>query len=307
MNLSDHALNNVLDSLHDGLYFTDKNRRIIFWNPAAERITGFTAKEVLGKHCCDNILVHIDAQGNNLCGGRCPLAKTIDDGLHREMELYLHHKLGHRIPVSVRVTPLLDSDGQTTGGVELFADISNRTATEMRFHELQQLALLDHLTQLANRAYLERELNSHLEEKKRGGVPFAVIFIDIDHFKNVNDTYGHVIGDQVLQLVSRTLTANARPFDLYGRWGGEEFLGIIRNISRPDLQILCARLLALIETSKMKATPPINVTVSIGATLAANDDSVQTLTQRADDLLYTSKNNGRNRATICQEVPTTTS
>lgn len=302
MNLSDHALNNVLASLHDGLYFTDKDRRIIFWNPAAERITGFSANEVLGKHCCDNILVHVDAEGNSLCQDGCPLAKTIDDGLHREMEIYLHHKQGHRVPVSVRVTPLLNSEGMTTGGVELFTDISNRDATEMRFHELQKLALLDHLTQLANRAYLERELNSRLEEKKRVGVPFAVIFIDIDHFKRVNDTYGHLVGDQILQLVARTLTANARPFDLYGRWGGEEFLGIIRNIGMADLKVLCARLLTLIETSKLETvTPPINVSVSIGATLAVDGDNVQTLTQRADKFLYESKNNGRNRATIAQE------
>lgn len=223
MDFSNHAFSNVLHSLHDGLYFTDKDRRIIFWNPAAERITGFSAAEVLGKHCCDNILFHVDAEGNNLCESHCPVAKTIDDGQHRDLEIYLHHKRGHRVPVSVRVTPLQDSNGQTTGGVELFTDISNRSATEMRLHELQQLALLDHLTQLANRAYLERELNSRLEEKDRMGIPFAVIFIDIDHFKQVNDTHGHGVGDQVLQLVAKTLTTNARPFIFMAAGAGRNF------------------------------------------------------------------------------------
>lgn len=299
MDFSTHALSNVLLSLHDGLYFTDKERRIIFWNPAAERITGFSAEEVLGKHCCDNILVHIDAEGKNLCEGHCPLAKTIDDGQHRDLELYMNHKQGHRVPVSVRITPLHDNNGKTTGGVELFTDISNRSATEMRLHEMQQLALLDHLTKLANRAYLERELNCRLEEKARMGIPFAILFIDIDHFKKVNDTYGHSVGDQVLQLVARTLTANARPFDLYGRWGGEEFLGIIRNVELSALEIICKRLLVLLEASKIETVAkPFNITVSIGATLARDEDSMQSLTERADKLLYQSKNNGRNCVSI---------
>jgi diguanylate cyclase (GGDEF)-like protein/PAS domain S-box-containing protein len=299
MDFSDQSLSNVLESLHDGLYFTDRNRRIIYWNPAAERITGFAADEVLGKHCCDNILVHVDADGQNLCQGSCPLAQTIDDGLHRESEVYLHHKTGHRVPVSVRVTPLVDKSGQVIGGIELFTDISNRDATEIRLRELQQLALLDHLTQLANRAYLERELNSRLEELKRTTVSFAIIFIDIDHFKQVNDTHGHLVGDQVLKLVAKTLTVNARPFDLYGRWGGEEFLGIIRNIDLPDLEQLCQRLLVLVETSWIDTVnPPFNVTISIGATIATAEDSLQSLTERADELLYQSKNSGRNCASV---------
>lgn len=299
MDFFDHALRNVLECLHDGLYLTDKDRRIIFWNPAAERITGFSAPEVIGKSCCDNILQHIDADGTNLCLNLCPLAKTINDGQHRETEVYLHHKHGHRIPVSVRVTPLLDAQGQTIGGVELFSDISHRDATEIRFQELQQLALLDHLTQLANRAYLERELNSRLEEKKRMGIPFAVIFIDIDHFKQINDTHGHIVGDQVLQLVARTLTANARPFDLYGRWGGDEMLGIVRNITLSDLQVLCNRLLVLVETSTVATvTDPPKITVSIGATMAEDNDSTHSLTERADALLYKSKNDGRNCLSI---------
>jgi len=304
MDFSDHALANVLDCLHDGLYFTDTDRRIIYWNAAAERITGYSASEVIGKHCSDNILIHNDAEGINLCKNLCPLAKTINDGLHREAEVFLHHKQGHRVPVSVRVTPLLDATGRTVGGVELFTDISNREASEMRFRELQQLALLDHLTQLANRAYLERELNSRLEENKRMGIPFAILFIDLDHFKQINDTYGHLVGDRLLQLIARTLTVNARPFDLFGRWGGEEFLGIVRNISMPDLQVLCTRLLRLLESSLLEVEgQTIHVTASIGATLVNTEDTLQSLIERADALLYQSKKNGRNCASISLQAP----
>lgn len=299
MDVSDRSLSNVLESLHDGLYFTDTDRRIIYWNTAAERITGFSSSEVLGKQCCDNILIHIDTEGENLCKGLCPLASTIDDGIHREMEVFLHHKRGHRVPVSVRVTPLLDDSGKTIGGVEIFTDISNREITKIRLQELQQQALLDHLTQLANRAYLERELNNQLEELKRMKVPFGVIFIDLDHFKQVNDNYGHLVGDQILQMTSRTLTVNARPFDLFGRWGGEEFLGIIRNITLADLITLSNRLLSLIESSMLiQASQPLNITASIGATLAIPEDNIQSLVERADSLLYQSKKNGRNCATV---------
>lgn len=304
MELDNHAISNVLDNLHDGLYFTDNDRKIIFWNPAAERITGFTAAEVIGTKCRQNILNHIDCQGQNLCEEQCLLAQTMKDGQPREDDIYLHHKKGHRVPVSVRVTPLVDKDGNTIGGIELFTDISNREATELRLRELQQLALLDHLTQLANRAYLERELIARIEEKKRIKLPFAVLFIDIDHFKQVNDTYGHPIGDLVLQMVSNTLKSNARPFDLYGRWGGEEFMGVIRNITAESLKTLAERLRVLVEGSFLAdIDPPLNVTVSIGATLANEDDNVSTLLARADTLLYQSKRDGRNRVSTAKTMP----
>ena len=120
----------------------------------------------------------------------------------------------------------------------------------------------------------------------------------------MNDNYGHLVGDQILQLVARTLTLNARPFDLYGRWGGEEFLGIIRNISMADLQILCERLLRLIESSQLDyGEQSINVTASIGATLANPEDSLLSLTERADALLYQSKDNGRNCASVSHTAP----
>jgi diguanylate cyclase (GGDEF)-like protein/PAS domain S-box-containing protein len=303
MDLSEHSLTKILDSLHDGLYFTDKNRRIIYWNAAAERITGYSAEEVVGTCCSLNVLNHINCKGTELCGGQCPLAQTIVDGLHREEDIYLHHKEGHRVPVSARVSPLLDDNDNIIGGIELFTDISNRDATELRLQEMQQLALIDHLTQLANRAYIERELNGRLEELKRIQISFAVMFIDIDHFKQVNDTYGHDIGDRVLQMVAKTLSTNARSFDLYGRWGGEEFIGLIRNITLNDLEALAERIRILIAGSFLSDFgQPLSVTVSIGGTLARKEDNLQSLLKRADALLYRSKHNGRNLTSIAQMV-----
>ena len=299
MTLTDDSFKRILDNLHDGLYFVDRKRVITYWNKAAERISGFTAAEVVGKSCADNVLTHVDGHGCALCTGICPLAETMYDGKLRQSDIYLHHKDGHRIPVSVRASPLTDAAGQIVGGIELFTDISHQAVNELRIIELERLALLDGLTQLANRTYVEREIHGKFEEMKRFDQPFGCLFMDIDHFKSVNDRFGHDVGDEVLKFVARTLVANARPFDVYGRWGGEEFVGIIRCIGEKDVERLGNRLRSLIETSYvMHKGQRISVTMSIGATLFRKTDSMESLVKRADELLYRSKQGGRNRLTL---------
>jgi diguanylate cyclase (GGDEF)-like protein len=229
----------------------------------------------------------------------CPLADTITDGKSRQAEVYMHHKDGHRIPVSVRVSALIDKDGNIVGGVELFTDISNQIANELKVKELEKLALLDSLTKLPNRNYIEQEVQSRFEEQKRFDMPFGILFIDIDHFKKINDTYGHDVGDKMLKLVANTFVANARPFDFYGRWGGEEFIGIIRNINSKDLESLGNRLRSLIENSYMiHKNKKVYVTISIGATIIKENDTIEILIKRADTLMYKSKEAGRNCLTI---------
>lgn len=299
MNLDGDTYARIIDNLHDGLYFVDQNRIITYWNRAAERISGYSSAEVVGRSCADNILTHVDCDGIHLCVGGCPLAATIADGEDREAEVFMHHKDGHRIPVLVRVSTLRDAAGKVLGGIELFSDISNLQVNALRVAELEKLALLDNLTQLANRHYLKRELQARFEEYKRHAIPFGLLFIDIDHFKMVNDTYGHDVGDEVLRFVAQTFIANSRPFDLYGRWGGEEFLGIIRNISAADLEHLGNRLRVLIENSYIiHDDQKLQVTVSIGATQVGEQDTIELLVKRADALLYHSKQTGRNRLTM---------
>jgi diguanylate cyclase (GGDEF)-like protein/PAS domain S-box-containing protein len=299
MEFSKDAYARIIDNLHDGLYFVDRDRKITFWNKAAERITGFSSDEVVGRRCSDNILTHVDGEGDTLCLGACPLAAAICDGMPREATVYLHHKDGHRVPVAVRISALTDDSGAVIGGIELFTDISNQGANELRIRELEKLALLDTLTQLANRSFLEREVRNRLDERDRFGVPFGVLFIDIDHFKEFNDRYGHAVGDEVLRSVARTMVINSRPFDLYGRWGGEEFLGIIRNVAIHDLGQIGNRLRMLVESSYLaSAGGRLQVTISIGAALSREDDSLEALLQRADELLYESKKSGRNRLTL---------
>jgi diguanylate cyclase (GGDEF)-like protein/PAS domain S-box-containing protein len=289
----------ILDHLNDGLYIVDCDRKVLYWNQAAERISGFSAEEVVGKHCHDNILNHVDSDGRQLCFTGCPLGATIEDGERREGEIYMHHKAGHRVPVSVRVSQLTDTEGIVIGGIELFTDISNRAASELRVQELEKLALLDHLTQLANRTHLENEIEIRIEEFRRYRVPFGILFIDMDHFKELNDTHGHTGGDEVLRFAGRTFAANSRPFDLYGRWGGEEFVGIIRSVTEKELKMLGNRIRTLIEQSfVLHGEEKLQVTISIGATLVKDGDDAKRLVHRADMLMYQSKEAGRNCLTF---------
>jgi len=287
MDLEKDSFKKILENLHEGLYLVDRDGVITYWNKAAEQISGFSANEVVGKSCSDNILTHVDSDGNNLCTGMCPLATTIADGKPREDEIYMHHKDGHRIPVSIRASTLTDRGGNIIGGIELFTSISHQVAYEIKVKELEKLALLDNLTQLPNRNYIEREIQSRYEAKMRYNVPFGILFIDIDHFKQFNDTYGHDMGDDVLKFVANTFIANARPFDLYGRWGGEEFIGVIHDINGKSLELLGNRLRSLVDTSYIiRGNKKLYVTISIGATVINNDDTIDRLIKRADTLLY---------------------
>lgn len=290
---------NLLDNLYDGVYFVDTERKITFWNKSAERITGYESSELIGKHCSDNILNHIDDHGNSLCERGCPLLETIADGHQRETEAYLHHKDGHRVPVLIRTSPIRNPEGMIAGAIEIFSDNSSKVAFMHRIEELQKMAILDHLTGLTNRRYIEMSLDARLSEMQRYGWPFGILFIDIDNFKRINDVYGHDIGDEVLKMIAKTFMNNSRPFDTVGRWGGEEFIAIILNVSEDLLHSIAKRLRILVEQSSILAgSDIIRITISIGATLAQPDDTIDTLVKRADQLMYRSKIAGRNCVSI---------
>jgi diguanylate cyclase (GGDEF)-like protein/PAS domain S-box-containing protein len=286
----------LLDNLYDGVYFVDRERRITFWNQAAEKITGFTKTEVLGKRCADNLLRHVDERGTPLCEGACPLSSTLSDGVRRSASVFLLHKNGYRLPVAIGVTPITDHRRNIIGAVEIFRDDSATIAALEQLKKLEQLAYLDGLTKIANRTYLETFIVSKFNELRRLGWSFGVIFVDVDRFKQVNDTHDHQTGDEVLKMVSQTLLKNCRSFDLVGRWGGEEFLCVISNLKDVDqIMVIADRLRALVESSWVNlADRSFHVTISLGVTLARLQDTPETLIQRADSLMYRSKAAGRN-------------
>lgn len=289
----------LISHISDGLYLVDTQRKIIYWNKQAEFITGYAGREVVGHACYENILVHVNQEGQCLCRAMCPLASTIKDGIARDAQIYLRHRDGHRVPVWVRTTQLRDASGNIIGGAELFSDLSANSAISNRIKELETLSLIDALTQLANRRYIEMELDGRFAEMRRYGLTFGLILMDIDLFKNINDRFGHPVGDRVIRAISKTIIQTARPYDLFGRWGGEEFIGIIRHTDKTGLKTMAERLRSLIGKTFIHIdSSPINITVSVGATLAQASDDPLSLVKRADDLLYQSKQQGRDRCSF---------
>ncbi len=289
----------LLDNLFDGVYFMNLERSILYWNKGAERITGYSSSEVEGSRCQDNLLMHVDSEGTNLCRNLCPARKTMEVGASAEVEVFLHHKNGHRIPVSVRISPIRDENGSIVGAVEVFRDNSEKLASLSLIEELQEKAFQDTLTNLPNRRYLDKHLMAKLDELARYDWPFGLIFLDIDHFKAINDTHGHDVGDETLKTLARTLVNCSRSFDTVARWGGEEFVVVVANVDRVKLRRIAERYRSMVESSTVAAGETIfRMTISLGATLARKKDTLDSLLKRADGLMYQSKLAGRNCVTL---------
>jgi diguanylate cyclase (GGDEF)-like protein/PAS domain S-box-containing protein len=231
----------LLDSLHDGVYFVDRNRKILYWNTGAERLTGYSAAEVVGHFCGDNILMHTDEAGCLLCENGCPLAQTIADGQHREHELFFRHKLGHRVAVSVRAAPITNSYGEIIGAVEVFSDVTAKKHIERRVGELEDLVYLDALTEVPNRRYLELRVQQAVQEVVQFNRRIGLLMIDLDDFKQVNDQHGHATGDLALKSLSKSLSLTLRSSNVIGRWGGEEFLVLVAGTTPDGLRSYAER------------------------------------------------------------------
>ncbi len=289
----------LLEAMSEAVYVVDRRRRITYWNPAAESLTGFAARDVVGHRCRDGILNHVDDTGQLLCGAHCPLMATMRDGQSRRALVFAHHRDGHRVPVQISAAALRDDAGRIVGAVEVFHDDSPRRDIAEQLSTAEATALIDPLTGIGNRRLLDRALRQHQSDLRRYRHGFAILFADIDHFKTVNDTHGHDIGDAVLALVAKTIEACIRPSDTVGRWGGEEFLIIAPLLDRAGASGLAERLRAVVSTAWVNTTAgPVTATVSIGVSLAHRGDSADAVVHRADAALYQAKTNGRNTTVL---------
>lgn len=291
----------VMDHITDGIYFVDNDGCITYWNQSAERISGHNADAVVGSCCRNNILVHVDQSGNVLCNTEfCPLFKTLATGQIIELdEVFLLHKNGFRIPVMIQTIPFRDENNKIIGAAELFQENPVQPNLNRELTYLREQSLLDPLTNVGNRRFAERCLTECFHQYQKYDRPFGVLFLDIDHFKTFNDHYGHETGDKVLQMVAQTLFKSIRSFDNISRWGGEEFVIIIPNINSEILLFIGEKIRGLIEKSVLTYKDhPISVTVSIGGTLCQKEDDPLSLMHRADELMYHSKQTGRNKVTI---------
>jgi diguanylate cyclase (GGDEF)-like protein/PAS domain S-box-containing protein len=298
--MNENFYKEILDSLQDGIYYLDQERIITYWNRGAEKLTGYTAEQVIGKSCRANILNHVNENGIELCKNHCPMAATMQDGKPREAFVYLHHAEGHRVPVQIRSAPIRDESGQIIGAVEIFSKGTSPENTERRIRQLQQTAFLDPLTTIGNRRHIENQFKVRMLDFKENQFPFGLLFCDIDHFKTINDTFAHTLGDKVLRMVAQTLRANIRDTDTMGRWGGEEFIVILQDVDADLMLMVGEKLLNLVRRSHLVLPDnhTLSTTISIGGTLVRPSDTLDTLIDRADRLMYQSKANGRDRITI---------
>ena len=304
MKLDDALFRTLVESVGDGVYFVDKDRNILYWNKAAEHITGFASEEIVGKNCASDLLRHVDDQGQSLCRGLCPLAHTMQDQEVRNARVFLHHKDGHRLPVRVVTAAVNGPDGAVIGGVETFQDDSATVAALQEMEDLRRESLICPLTGIGNRRYAEQFLEQRVAEAERSAKPFAVMLADIDHFKAFNDQYGHAVGDVVLKMVGATLRSAMRTYDFVGRWGGEEFLVIMPGLKWHELKDASDRLRLLVErSSKRVSEGKLSVTVSLGACMYCPEDTLEKVVARADELMYRSKEKGRNCVSIPQTAP----
>ena len=289
----------LLENLYDGVCFIDSDRKVTFWNTGAERITGRPAQQVLGILMGSDILQHIDEAGFALNEMACPFVATATDGISREKEIYIRHAEGFPIPVLVKTFPIYSKTGHLIGAAELFSDNPALSRAKRRAESLEQTIAYDPLTLVGNRKHLEHRLRGALLEFQYSNIPFGILFIDIDNFKDFNDTFGHVIGDKVLHIVANTLRHNLRDTDTAGRWGGEEFLAIAFDVDEQELKTLAEKLRMLVKQTVIPAKGNIpSITISVGATLVQANDTLESLIHRADKLMYQSKAVGKNRVTI---------
>jgi len=217
----------IIDNLYDGIYFVDRDRVITYWNKGAERITGYPANRTVGRACRENILNHVTANGVQLCQNHCPLAAVMEDGKEREVEVFLHHADGHRLPVIVRASAVRDEEGNIIGAVESFSNNASIMDARRKLLELRHVATTDALTGIGNRMHLDGRLNAAIAEYQNNPSAAALLFMDVDNFKQVNDTYGHNTGDKALRMVANTIRYALRVTDTIGRWGGDEFVAIL--------------------------------------------------------------------------------
>lgn len=289
----------VLDHISDGAYVLDPQRKILHWNRSAERLTGYSAGEVVGLSCKDNLLVHIDEKGECLCTGRCPVEATLEDGQSRQAEVFLHHKDGYRVPVRVDVSAVRDESGKIIAAVETFQENSVLIAMRSSIEKLKTWSVVDLETGLSSRRSTEMRLQTCIEEVKRYERPFGILLAEIDFHSTLQRELSPDMLIRVRRMVGRSILHSLRSMDTVGRWSDSEFLAIVTNADADDLQTACDRARAVVDASFIQTDDgPAHATVSIGATAATDSDSIDTMRRRAEACLLASRSAGRNRVTV---------
>lgn len=277
----------ALDAAQDAVMIANAQGEIEFVNQGFEQITGFSRVEALGQSPA------ILKSGEHTEAFYARLWHAIQAGQTFRAVFINRHKQGHLIHCEETVSPIRGPDGSVTHFVSLIRDQTARARTEQT---LREQATRDALTDLLNRRAGEWELERAFLSAREGHKRFCVILTDIDHFKHINDTWGHPVGDQVLRRVAAVLRAGVRTTDSVVRWGGEEFLLVLPYCEAAAAQLQAERLrerLALVDHAEVG-----RVTVSMGVAELQAHETLASLIERVDQALYSAKHAGRNQISL---------
>ena len=270
----------TLDSIGDAVLCTDLAGNVTYLNPVAERMTGWSASEASGR-ALQEVLRIIDAENRQPVRDPLAMAMRRDAIVGLADSCLLIHRDGRESLVEDTAAPIHDRNGQVSGAVIVFRDVGAARALSLR---MSHLAQHDALTGLPNRLLLNDRLDRAIAAARRHGSLLAVLFMDLDRFKGINDSLGHVVGDRVLQSVARRLVAGVRDSDTVSRQGGDEFIVLLSEVAcAEDAAFSADKLLAATAVPHLIDGEDLHVTASVGIGVYPIDgtDAV-TLLRKAD-------------------------
>ena len=285
------------------IFVLDKHHVVVNWNKACEKMTGLKAQMVVGtsdhwrafypskRDCLADLVLDGAYDSFPHFYETFDTSTFLHDGVRAEG--WFDNVGGARRYIIFDAVPIYNRAKELVAVIETLQDISERKKLE---EELKRLATTDTLTGLCNRRRFNELLEQEATRARRYHTPLSLIMFDLDYFKNINDTYGHAVGDQVLQAVANVIRANVRATDWVGRWGGEEFMVLCPEATEKDAVGTAEKLRVLLENHAFEAVTTI--TISCGVTRFRAPDSVDTFVSRADDALYKAKDKGRNIVAI---------
>lgn len=270
----------------------DRNGKIDLCNPAMCRLLNRKQNEVL-----DQFFWEVGTRSANKDADQIFQLLAQKQKVDK-MELHISDR-NKNTATFLADTYLVNDDGLASGLIVVLNDITERIIIERK---LYNLSVTDELTKIANRRHFESRFDEEVIRSNRYGHPLSLILIDLDHFKQINDTYGHPFGDRVLQTVSNVLRTHVRETDLVARWGGEEFAILMPETTLSEAHDIGIRLLEKVQETPipLQDGQSLTVTFSAGVTTRTNDISKENVIASVDSALYQSKQNGRNRVTIDQ-------